>query len=269
MHTFDPDTMFRVVDVAAVVANGLLGGAVARAFRFDIVGFIILATVSGMGGGIIRDLMLNQGFPVALTDGSYWTGALVASVIAYTMDLGSRWADQALVLVDFVGMGCWAATGTAKSLALGLHWVPAMALGITTAVGGGAVRDIIVNRIPSVLGGNSLYATIAFLGTAETVLFVDLLHRPNLGMAAAIVTCGTIGVLARWRNWQLPTPVDLSVPRPRLTLSALRPLARRTPREQGWTPGEPLTQNLGVLTEDQVAEHRRRSRKRRRLRRTR
>ena len=64
MHElFDPDQVFRIVDIAAVVANGLLGGAVARAFRFDIVGFLLLAVACGMGGGMIRDILLNSGLP--------------------------------------------------------------------------------------------------------------------------------------------------------------------------------------------------------------
>lgn len=71
MHElFDPNQVFRIVDIAAVVANGLLGGAVARAFRFDIVGFLLLAVACGMGGGMIRDILLNSGLPVALTDGA-------------------------------------------------------------------------------------------------------------------------------------------------------------------------------------------------------
>ena len=253
METWDPSTWFRVVDVAAVAANGLLGGAVARAFRFDLVGFLMLATVSGMGGGLLRDLLLNDGFPVALTDGAYWAGAAAASLVAYTLDLGSKWADRVLIVVDFVGMGCWAATGTVKSLAFGLHWVPAIVLGVMTAVGGGAIRDIMVNRIPSVFGGNSLYATIAVMGAAEMAVFSQMLHRPNMGMAVSILTCGTLGVISRWRNWQLPAPVDLRVPRPRLRV---RSRSRRAMRTQGWTPGEPLTQNLEMVTEDMRREHR-------------
>lgn len=246
MDTWDPSTWFRVVDVAAVVANGLLGGAVARAFRFDVVGFLMLAIVSGMGGGLLRDILLNDGFPVALTDAAYWVGALASSLVAYTLDLGSKWADRALIVVDFVGMGCWAATGTVKSLALGLHWVPAIALGVTTAVGGGAIRDIMVNRIPSVFGGSSLYATIAVIGASEMAVFTTLLHRPNLGMAVSILSCGILGVISRWRNWQLPAPVNLTVPRPTFRLR-VRPRSRRSRRADGWTPGEPLTQNLEVI----------------------
>lgn len=247
MEHWDPSVWFRVVDVAAVTANGLLGGAVARAFRFDVVGFVMLAIVSGMGGGLIRDVLLNSGLPVALTDSAYWAGVLVAALLAYTMDLGAKWADRSLILVDFVGMGCWAATGTAKSLGLGLHWLPAMVLGVTTAVGGGAIRDIMVNRIPSVFGGNSLYASIAVVGAGEMVVFSTLLDRPSVGMAVSILTCAVLGVLARWRNWSLPAPVELKVPRPQLKLSALRPRRRRGPRAQGWTPGEPLTENLEVV----------------------
>lgn len=257
MSHWDPDAWFRIVDIAAVVASGLLGGAVARAFRFDVVGFVMLAIVSGMGGGMIRDVLLGAGFPVALTDSGYWAGALVAAALAYTLDLGAKWSDRVLIVVDFVGMGCWAATGTVKSLSLGLHWLPSIALGVTTAVGGGAVRDIMVNRIPAVFGGNSLYATIALVGAAEMAVFSELLERPTLGMGVSILTCGTLGVVSRWRNWRLPDPVNLVVPRPRLRLGARR-RSRHAQRQQGWTPGEPLTRDLEIVTEDQIREHRRR-----------
>ena len=194
MHEFfDPDQVFRIVDIAAVVANGLLGGAVARAFRFDIVGFLLLAVACGMGGGMIRDILLNSGLPVALTDGGYWIGAIGSSILAYSIDLSARWATRTLLVVDFVGMGCWAATGTIKSLNLGLHWLPSITLGITTAVGGGLIRDIMVNRIPAIFGGNSLYATVALVGAAETALVTGLFHRPNLAMALSILLCLILG----------------------------------------------------------------------------
>ncbi|WP_129662424.1 trimeric intracellular cation channel family protein [Rothia uropygialis] len=265
MTDWDPSIWFRAVDVSAVLANGLLGGALARAFRFDVVGFAMLAIVTGMGGGLIRDVLLNTGFPIALTDSGYWIAAIVASILAYTIDLGARWADRALIVVDFIGMGCWAATGTSKSLMLGLHWIPSVMLGVTTAVGGGVIRDVMVNRIPSIFGGSSLYATIALFGGLEMAFFSEVLHRPNLGMLVSILTCGTVGVLARWRNWRLPEPIELKVPRPRLKFSfASRP---RSQRLEGWAPGQPLTENLEAITEEQVRAHR--EKKRRRFRRRR
>ena len=243
MHEFfDPDQVFRIVDIAAVVANGLLGGAVARAFRFDIVGFLLLAVACGMGGGLIRDVLLNSVLPVALTDGS--------------IDLSARWATRTLLVVDFVGMGCWAATGTIKSLNLGLHWLPSITLGITTAVGGGLIRDIMVNRIPAIFGGNSLYATVALVGAAETALVTGLFHRPNLAMALSILLCLILGVLSHARNWQLPTtPGGLHVHRPRLFTFFNR--KESAVHNEGWSPGEPLTDQLQVVSPEQLDEYRR------------
>lgn len=252
----DPDQVFRIVDIAAVVANGLLGGAVARAFRFDIVGFLLLAIACSMGGGMIRDILLNSGLPVALTDGGYWIGAIVSSILAYSIDLSARWATRTLLVVDFVGMGCWAATGTIKSLNLGLHWLPAITLGITTAVGGGVIRDIMVNRIPAIFGGNSLYATVALVGATETALVAGLAHRPNLAMALSILLCLVLGVLSHSRNWQLPTtPGGLRVRRPRLLTFFNR--SENAVANEGWSPGVPLTDQLQVVSAQQLDEYRR------------
>lgn len=245
MLDLDPNIWFRVIDVAAVVTNGLLGGAVARAHRFDIVGFIIFSLITALGGGVIRDLMLNQGFPVALTDGYYWVAALGSAALAYMIDLGARWADRALLVADFLGMGCWTATGTIKALSVGLHWLPAIALGVITAVGGGVIRDVMVNRVPAILGGSPLYATVACAGAAEVALIVVTTGQTVLAMGCSVVTCLVLGLLSRWRRWQLPEPVDirLRVPRPRL-------LAKRPPRlvaTQAWQPGNPITQEMRIV----------------------
>lgn len=249
---FDPQTWFRLIDVAAIVTNGLLGGAVARAHRLDIVGFIIFSVVTAMGGGIIRDVLLNNGLPVALTDSYYWVAALFSAALAYLMDFGSRWADRTLLVADFLGMGCWTATGTIKALSLGLHWLPAIALGVVTAVGGGALRDIMVNRVPAILGGSPLYATVAFVGAAEVALCVTLWNQQVLGMALSIVSCLVMGLLARWRKWQLPEPVQLKVPRPRLTWGR----RRADQAQQPWVPGDPLTQEMRVIDEETARAHR-------------
>ena len=158
---------------------------------------------------MIRDILLNSGLPVALTDGGYWVGAIGSSILAYSIDLSARWATRTMLIIDFIGMGAWAATGTIKSLNLGLHWLPAIALGVTTAVGGGVIRDIMVNRIPAIFGGNSLYATVAFVGASETALVTGLFHRPNLAMALSIFLCLVFDVLSHMKNWQL-RPLRLS-----------------------------------------------------------
>ena len=216
--TWDVDSIFRIVDVTGVVANGLLGGAVARARRFDIVGFITLAIISGLGGGMLRDVLLNSGFPVALTDPWYLIGALVAAAIAYVIHLEGAFARRALALADVLALGCWSATGTIKAAALGLDAVPCIMLGVTTGVGGGMLRDVLVGKTPAVFGGNTLYASIGVLGSVEALVLYHL-GFSQAGMAASIITCAVLGLLARNLGWMLPEPIDF-----RLSDIKLRPL---------------------------------------------
>lgn len=231
--TWDAETIFRIVDVTGVVANGLLGGAVARSHRFDIVGFATLAIISGLGGGMIRDVLLDSGYPVALTDPAYLSGALIAAVIAYFVHLEGTLARRMLALADVLALGCWSATGTIKAAALGLEAVPSVMLGVITAVGGGMLRDVLVGKTPAVFGGNTLYASLGVLGSIEALTLFHLGH-PQIGMAASIITCAVLGLLARRLGWMLPEPVDLRLsdlklrpPSPKRSIQRLRDLVRR------------------------------------------
>ena len=217
---WDFEALYRFVDVMGVVANGLLGGAVARSHRFDIVGFATLAIISGLGGGMLRDVLLNAGYPVALTDPAYLTGALAAAAAAYFIHFEGALSRRALAVADVLALGCWSATGTIKAAALGLEVVPSIMLGVITAVGGGMLRDVLVGRTPAVFGGNTLYASLAVVGSIEALVFFHLGLR-EVGMGASILTCAVLGLLARRLGWMLPEPVDFNL------RSALRPLAPR------------------------------------------
>lgn len=220
-----PEEVFRAVDITAIATSGLIGGTIARTHRFDLVGFLLLATITGMGGGLIRDTLLNTGIPVALTDGAYWITAIITAVLAYLIDFSAHWAQRTLLFLDFLGMGCWVATGTLKALNVGLHWFPSICLGIVTAVGGGMLRDIMINRIPSIFGGNELYATVALLGASATAICYLNWDAPNLAMFLSILLCTVFGLVSHWRNWQLPEPKNLQV---RRLLALRRPAARGT-----------------------------------------
>ncbi|SQG64305.1 predicted membrane protein [Corynebacterium renale] len=258
----DSELFFRLVDVGAVFANGVLGGVVARALRFDVIGFILLAIVTGMGGGMIRDLMLNTGFPVMLTDRAYMVGALLAAALAYFIDLSGKWTNRALIVIDFLGMGCWTATGVNKALAVGLDWIPAVGMGVITAVGGGVLRDVLVNRVPSIFGGTPLYATVAILGSLNAVFFTEFVGNANLGMGVSVVLCSVLGVVARWRRWTLPGAVSLTIPRPNFAREADRLRLRKI---RGWIPGEPVDRRavlpMASRTMDQIKNRMRRKKK--------
>lgn len=210
MEPLDLDGVFRIVDVTGVVANGLLGGAVARSRRFDIVGFAMLAIISGLGGGMIRDVLLGAGRPVALTDPAYLSGALIAAVIAYVVRLEDPFSRRALAMADLLALGCWSATGAVKASMVGLGWLPAIMLGVITAVGGGMLRDVLVGKVPAVFGGNTLYASLAVIGSIQAIAFYHS-GRSDLGMGVSILTCAVLGVLARRLGWMLPEPIEFNL----------------------------------------------------------
>lgn len=203
--------LYRFVDVVGVVANGLLGGIVARQMRFDIIGFMAISMISGLGGGVLRDLMLTTR-PVMLTDPAYLVGVLISAAVAFLITLHDRWLRRLLILADSLAMGCWAAAGAVKGLAFGLSPLPAILMGVITAVGGGMMRDVLTGRVPSIFGGNTLYALPAFIGAVEALVFVRL-GMSDLGMGLAILTCSCLGLAAKWFKWSLPEARDWTLPR--------------------------------------------------------
>jgi uncharacterized membrane protein YeiH len=195
--------LFRAVDLVGVFANALLGGANARRERLDPVGFASLAILSGVGGGLIRDTLLQRGPPIALTDEAYILTAMAGAALAFAVNIEGRLWDLAFPFVDAAALGCWAASGSEKTLVLGFGWLAAVLLGTITAVGGGMTRDVVLRRIPAVFGGNTLYASAALIASGVMVTLHHL-GRPSLGLLAATATGASICLVARWRGWRLP-----------------------------------------------------------------
>lgn len=216
--------LFRVLDLTGVFANALLGGVIARKEKLDPFGFATLAVLSGLGGGVIRDVLLQRGTPVALTDYAYLLTALLGAAISFVVFVEGRTWDRIWPSVDALALGTWAATGAAKTLAAGLGWLPAVLLGMITAVGGGVVRDVVLRRIPGVLGGNTLYATCALAGAGVLTVFSSN-GQQTTGLVAATILGTSMCLLARWRGWILPD-ADAWSPK-RVVPSAYRKRLRR------------------------------------------
>ncbi|MDT3766856.1 trimeric intracellular cation channel family protein [Gleimia hominis] len=201
-----PD-LFRAIDLTGVFLNGILGGRLARQKGFDPVGYAVLALMSAMGGGIIRDVMLSAGPPIALTDPYYIIVAILGALTALLWKLDSRPSRVLIVIADGTVLGTWAATGAMKTLALGFGIMPAILMGMTTAVGGGMIRDISAGNVPMVFGGNELYATPA---AVSSVIMVGFFHADlaMMGMLVATVVGSAFTCLANWRSWKLPASPD-------------------------------------------------------------
>lgn len=216
-----PD-LFRFIDLTGVFLNGIIGGRLARSKGFDAVGFAVLAIMSALGGGMVRDTLLQAGPPVALTDPYYLGTALVGAFIAFLWRLDSTYAARAIVVADGIVLGTWAATGAVKTLSLGFGIMPAIMLGMITAVGGGMIRDVSAGNVPMVFGGNNLYATPAAVASIVMVIFF-FYDLEMIGMLAATIVGSSFTVIAHWRKWQLPAHDDWTLT---LTSSQLRQLRR-------------------------------------------
>ncbi len=227
--------LFRSLDLSGVFANAVLGGVIARRMKLDPVGFVVLAVLSGLGGGLIRDTLLQHGTPIALTDYAYLLTAVAGAALAYLLRVEGRVWNRVWPVVDALALGCWAATGAQKTLAVGLGWLPAVLLGTITAVGGGAVRDVVLRQLPAILGGNTLYATCAALASGALVL-LDYRGYPTAGSLTALVLGAGLCLLARWRGWILPSADAWS---PSRVVPARYRLHRQRSRVDGATDTEP------------------------------
>ena len=200
----DLGDIIRVVDLVGVAVNGLLGGEIARRERLDPIGFAVLGILSALGGGMLRDTLLQRGTPVALTDPWYLVVALFAALVAFVVPFEGRTWNAIYPSLDGLALGTWAAVGTQKALLLDIHWFPAILLGVLTACGGGVVRDVMLGSVPAILQRSELYATAAFAGGASFVL-LQLVTTDPLASLGALLIGGGVCDLARRRGWMLPT----------------------------------------------------------------
>ena len=191
------------LDLAGVAANALLGAVKARERRLDLFGIAVVAIASGLAGGIIRDVLLQRGPPLALVHPVYLVIALGGSALAFLVASSGRLWQHAYLYVDALALGCWAATGAEITLASGLGWLAAVFLGTVTAVAGGITRDVLLREVPHVFGGNTLYATCAVLASAVLVIMAEAGY-PAAGTIAATLTGACLRLLAVRLGWRLP-----------------------------------------------------------------
>ena len=158
------------LDLAGVFAFALNGALTAmRVVRLDIFGVLTLGMVTALGGGIVRDVLIDDLPPATFSDGRFLAVAAAGGLIAFALvQRLDRWTG-AITVLDAAGLSLFAVTGASKALSLGLGPVQAVILGAVTAVGGGTVRDVLIRQVPTVLR-SGLYALPALAGATITVI---------------------------------------------------------------------------------------------------
>lgn len=190
-------------DLLGVLFFAVSGSLLAARKGFDLVGSLLLASLASLGGGVVRDLIIDVP-PAAFTNPAYLLPPLLATVMVYFVFSGVERVKRVLVVFDAAGLALFCITGTVKALEVGLNPVSAVLLGVTTAVGGGLLRDVVANEIPQLFDPRDIYALPAMLGAViVTVLYQTGTFTLVTGTLAASLVF-SLRVLA-WRyGWHAP-----------------------------------------------------------------
>lgn len=196
-------TLIQTLDLIGTFVFAISGAASGVKSRLDVFGVSVLAFVAGNAGGMTRDVLIGAAPPSAIDNWRYVAVSLIAGVTTFLWYPGVRRLQQVVLLFDAMGLATFAVAGTQKALAYGVNPVAAALLGMLTGIGGGMVRDLLVNEIPVVLR-SELYAVAALAG-AVVVVTGHFLHWPPAptDVAGALV-CFVMRFIAIRRGWRLP-----------------------------------------------------------------
>jgi uncharacterized membrane protein YeiH len=199
------------LDLIGVFANGLLGSTAARSQGMSPVGLAAIGIISGLGGGMIRDTLLQHGPPVALVQPAYIPTAVAGAAVAFVIQVERRNWHRVLVVVDASAISVWATAGALITLRDGLGWLPAVLLGVITAIGGGVVREVLLQKMPGAYGERPLYATVALCVASVQVLFAKELGLRDPAYTLIAIAIGiALRVVAYKRGWRLPRGLEWS-----------------------------------------------------------
>ena len=200
-------TLLRGIDLVGTALFAAEGASVAVNGRLDLLGVLVIAVVTATGGGILRDVLLGDTPPSSMRDWRYFSIALVAGAGVFLVHSATHFENLALItLLDAAGLSFFAVAGAAKAIEFGLNPLLCIMMGGITGVGGGAMRDVLIGRVPMVLRGD-IYATAALLGAAVTVVCLRLKLRPAVASSLGIVCCFALRMMAVHFHWNLPGAV--------------------------------------------------------------
>jgi|SRR5512132_41396 uncharacterized membrane protein YeiH len=192
-----------VLDWFGVIVFAITGALVASRKQMDLVGFALLGTVTGIGGGTIRDVVLGL-LPVFwVREPAYLvTCVLVSCLVFFTAHIPqSRY--RFLLWLDAVGLALFAVTGAERAMLSGAGSIAAIAMGVITATFGGMVRDVLGGESPVILA-REIYVSAALLGASSFILLIGIgVPREGALISGFMVVLLVRGAALRW-DWSLP-----------------------------------------------------------------
>ncbi|MEY4606720.1 MAG: hypothetical protein RLY45_1480 [Actinomycetota bacterium] len=201
------DVAFAVLEVIGTLAFAISGGAVAVRSGMDWLGVVVLAVVTAVGGGTLRDLLIgaepvwwiDREWPVLLAA----AGGLAMIVVAHRTPRADVDSQRAALVADAVGLGAFTVTGVLLALEAGIAPWAAVVLGVVSGAGGGVLRDVLAQRRPLILVGQ-IYALAALAGAAAVALLDEISAPAQLTRWLGVAIVVVIRIVAIRRQWSLP-----------------------------------------------------------------
>ena len=193
-------------DLFGTLIFAVTGALKGIARKLDLLGVIVLGCTVGVGGGIMRDAAIGATPAAALSNETYLFVCIGAGLVVFFLPRRwLQWHTEAITYLDAVGLGVFTALGNAKAAACGLPSITIVLSGVLTAVGGGIIRDVLVNEIPQVLKSD-FYATAALIGG----VFYLILNAQGISIfplfLSVLLLVTAIRIWAYRRKLQLPRP---------------------------------------------------------------
>lgn len=193
------------LEIAAVFCAALSGGLSAVRKNFDLFGVLVLAWATGLGGGLIRDVLIGATPPVGIADWRLMAAAFGGGLLIFVAHPRLERMRRSVIVLDAGALSLFVLVGTTKGLEYEVGFLAAVVVGAITGIGGGILRDLFTGEVPLILQDRQLYAVPAVLGAIATAVAwrLDVL---NVGVQAAIVL-GVFGfrLLSLRLGWSLPT----------------------------------------------------------------
>lgn len=198
-------TPLEIADIIGIISFALSGFLIAVHYKLDILGIFISAFLTALGGGVIRDVIankapyvLNNNLPIILV-----ITTLLISLVFRLHKTTNLEGKTTFIISDAIGLTSFAITGSLIAIEAQFNFLGVLMLAFLTAVGGGTLRDILINKVPSILV-SEFYGTVAIIIGLLTY-FLHLIHQTSLLNLTLLFIFGvSLRLIAYYKKWNLP-----------------------------------------------------------------
>jgi uncharacterized membrane protein YeiH len=198
------DHLLFVADIAGTFVFAVEGAMAAVNGNLDLIGIMTLAFCTALGGGIVRDVLLGALPPASLKDWRYPAIVLTTAVLVFFLHRSVKTIPvPAIQILDAAGLAIFAIAGTQKAMLYKMNPLVAVLLGTITGVGGGTIRDVLLNVVPNVLRFE-IYASAALLGSACMIAAKKMRVPAGWSATLGAFLCFCLRAISLWKHWNLP-----------------------------------------------------------------